>query len=95
MWYLYVVKCSDNSLYCGITKNVQARVLVHNKGTGAKYTRSRRPVVLDDFCKVTSSKSDALKIEYAFKQLSRKKKLETLDFGLAAFSKAYLREQSG
>jgi len=92
MWYLYVVKCNDNSLYCGITKNVQSRVLVHNKGTGAKYTRSRLPVALYDFCKISDSKSDALKIEYAFKRLSRKKKLETLDLGLIAFSKGFLCE---
>mgnify|MGYP001377540806 CR=1 FL=1 len=92
MWYLYVVKCSDNSLYCGITKNVQARVEVHNKGKGSKYTRSRLPVVLDDFCKVSVFKSDALKVEYAFKRLRKKQKIEILNSGLANFSKEYLRE---
>jgi len=94
MWYLYVAKCSDNSLYCGITKDVQSRIESHNKGKGAKYTRSRRPIVLDDFCKVSESRSDALKVEHAFKRLRKKQKIEILNNGLANFSNEYLRGQS-
>lgn len=45
-WTLYLVRCSDNSLYCGITNDLINRLKDHNSGKGAKYTRSRRPVVL-------------------------------------------------
>ncbi|MDD5530025.1 MAG: GIY-YIG nuclease family protein [bacterium] len=46
IWYVYGVRCSDSTLYIGITNNLKARIEKHNKGTGAKYTRSRRPVKL-------------------------------------------------
>ncbi|OGM28723.1 methyltransferase [Candidatus Woesebacteria bacterium RIFCSPHIGHO2_01_FULL_41_10] len=45
-YYFYILRCSDNSLYCGVTCDLQKRLLTHNTGKGAKYTRSRRPVVL-------------------------------------------------
>ena len=73
-WILYVVRCSDDSLYAGITRNLRRRVLEHNCGMkGAKYTRSRRPVVVvyEEEC---SSHSDALKKEWAFKKFSKAKK---------------------
>ena len=73
-WILYVVRCSDDSLYAGITRNLRRRVLEHNCGMkGAKYTRSRRPVVVvyEEEC---SSRSDALKKEWAFKKFSKAKK---------------------
>lgn len=69
-WSVYMVRCSDDSLYTGIAKDVAARVDRHNKGTGAKYTRSRTPVRLVfqfDGC----TKSAALKLEYWIKQWSR------------------------
>lgn len=46
MWRVYLVKCRDGSLYCGITTDLNARIQTHNAGKGAKYTRGRRPVVL-------------------------------------------------
>ena len=46
MWYVYIVRCSDNSLYTGIARDVAARVAQHNSGQGAKYTRGRGPVEL-------------------------------------------------
>jgi len=75
-WVVYLVRCSDKSLYCGITNNLENRLEAHNSGKGARYTRSRRPVTL-----VGSSSgmtmSDALKLEYRVKQLpANKKKLE-------------------
>ena len=73
-WILYVVRCSDGSLYAGITRNLKRRILEHNYGMkGAKYTRSRRPVVVvhEELC---SSHSDALKKEWAFKKLPKAKK---------------------
>ena len=45
-WFFYILKCRDNSLYSGITNNIEHRIKEHNSGTGAKYTHSRRPVAL-------------------------------------------------
>ena len=73
-WLMYVVRCSDGSLYAGVTKNLKRRILEHNYGMrGAKYTRSRRPVevVYEEEC---SDHSVALKKEWAFKKLSKVKK---------------------
>ena len=66
-WFVYLVQCRDNSLYCGISTNVTKRIDIHNQGKGAKYTRSRRPVILA----ATSGAlphTDALKLEYRIKQ---------------------------
>lgn len=74
-WYIYIVRCIDNSLYIGITNNLERRLGQHNKGKGARYTRGRRPVVLlKHFTRTT--KGEALKLEYKLKQLSVKKKIE-------------------
>jgi putative endonuclease len=75
--YFYVLSCKDGSLYAGYTNDLQRRVRLHNEGKGAKYTRGRGPVKLI-FSKLYSTKSEALKAEYAFKQLERKKKLQYL-----------------
>lgn len=73
-WFVYIVQCSDQSLYVGITYDLGARIAKHNKGTGAKYTRSRRPVtLLKTF--LVPSKSEALKLEHKLKQMSRQEKL--------------------
>lgn len=77
-WYVYLVRCSDDSLYCGISNCVEDRVQKHNLGKGAKYTRSRRPVVLVTRVSV-DSKSDALKLEYQVKKRSRVDKIEFLN----------------
>ncbi len=72
-WVVYLVRCSDKSLYCGITNNLTNRLKAHNSGKGAKYTRSRRPVTLVG----TSSemtRSDALKLEHRIKQVPSTKK---------------------
>ena len=77
-WIMYVVECADGSFYAGITTNIKRRLLEHNFGTkGAKYTRSRRPVNLV-FSTECESHSDALKKEYRFKKLTRKRKIEFL-----------------
>jgi len=75
--YFYVLTCRDGSLYGGYTNNLERRIKQHNEGKGAKYTRGRGPVELTYF-KVYVDKGDALKAEYHFKQLTRKKKLELL-----------------
>jgi putative endonuclease len=68
-WVVYLVRCSDESLYCGITNNLKNRLAAHNSGRSAKYTRFRRPVELVDVSSVMM-KSDALKLEYRVKNVS-------------------------
>jgi putative endonuclease len=75
--YFYVLSCKDGSLYAGYTNNISRRLKLHNEGKGAKYTRGRGPVKLI-FSKPFLTKGEALKAEYAFKQLDRKKKQEYL-----------------
>ena len=77
MWHVYILVCSkDNSLYIGITTNVERRIKEHNGSKrGAKYTRSKRPVKLLKSFEVRT-KSDALKLEYKIKQLTRDEKIK-------------------
>jgi putative endonuclease len=75
--YFYVLTCRDGSYYGGYTNNLERRLKLHNEGKGAKYTRGRGPVALT-YSKAYENKSDALKAEARFKQLSRKKKVEFL-----------------
>ena len=73
-WYLYVVECSDGSLYTGITTNIERRINEHNYGDrGAKYTRSRRPVKLI-YKERVIDRSIASKREYRIKRLKRSEK---------------------
>ena len=76
-WYVYILRCTDGTLYTGSTDDVTRRVAVHNSGKGAKYTRGRTPVevVYTEECE---SYSAALKREYAIKQLSRQEKLNLI-----------------
>lgn len=71
----YVLECADSSLYAGYTNNLEKRIAVHNAGKGAKYTRARGPVVCLYF-EEFDTKRQAMQAEYAFKQLTRNKKLE-------------------
>lgn len=73
-WFVYVVCCRDGSLYTGISTDVDARVLRHNDGRGARYTRARRPVRLL-YIERKRSRSNALRREAAIKSLSRAQKL--------------------
>jgi putative endonuclease len=72
-WVIYLLECKDGTLYTGITNDLEKRLASHNAGTGAKYTRGRRPVTLLEF-KTVESQSEALKLEYQIKQLPRFKK---------------------
>ena len=76
-WIVYLVRCSDKSLYCGISNDYKNRLIEHNSGRGAKYTRSRRPVELVGIS-AEMKKSEALKLEYRIKQLPAGKKLSEL-----------------
>ena len=75
MNYVYVLRCSDNSLYTGWTNNLERRIKAHSNGRGAKYTRARLPVELVYF-EEFETKEQAMKREYAIKQMARKDKLE-------------------
>jgi len=72
-WYFYIVRCRDNSLYSGITNNIEERVREHNRGTGARYTLIRRPVVLV-YNERYSNVSEARKRESKIKGWTRTKK---------------------
>jgi putative endonuclease len=77
-WMVYLLQCSDGTLYCGCTNDLNKRIEKHNAGTGAKYTKARRPVVLV-YWEWVENKSAALKREYAIKQLSRQQKMELIE----------------
>ncbi|MBP7005633.1 GIY-YIG nuclease family protein [Patescibacteria group bacterium] len=76
-WHVYMVRCCDDSLYVGISNDVEARIKRHNAGKGAKYTRSRCPVVLV-WCESVENASAARKREVEMKRWSRKEKLHFL-----------------
>jgi putative endonuclease len=76
-WVVYLVRCSDKSLYCGISNDVHRRLKEHNTGRGAKYTRSRRPVELIDISPELP-KGEALKLEYRIKKMSADQKISEL-----------------
>ena len=81
MCYVYILKCSDNTLYTGWTNNLHKRVETHLKGKGAKYTRCRLPVELVYF-ETYEDKISAQKREYRIKRMSRKEKLELIDISI-------------
>ncbi|HEU4729916.1 MAG TPA: GIY-YIG nuclease family protein [Kofleriaceae bacterium] len=69
-WYVYVARCADDTLYCGIARDVAARIAAHDAGTGARYTRGRGPLTLV-LVRRCRDKAGALRLEYAIKQLTR------------------------
>ena len=79
MYYVYIIKCNDDSLYCGITVDLDRRIKEHNESSkGAKYTRSRRPVKLV-WSKLIGNRSEASKEECRIKKLSRLEKLKLIN----------------
>jgi putative endonuclease len=78
MWYVYILECSDGTLYTGITTDLNKRLKTHNNGKGAKYCSSRLPVVLKASFEA-EDRSSASKEEYRIKQLTRKQKLELIN----------------
>ena len=75
MNYAYLVRCIDNSLYAGWTNDIEKRLKSHNDGTGAKYTKSRRPVTLA-YLETFDTRSEAMKREAALKKMTHKQKEE-------------------
>lgn len=87
VWFVYMARCADGSLYTGIARNVAARIALHDAGKGAKYTRGRGPLAV---CAVRRclSRGDALRLELAVKALSRPEKESlTRPRKLAAFAR--------
>ena len=76
-WVLYILECGDQTLYTGITDDLERRLKAHNSGKGAKYTRGRGPLVLR-YQEPCPDKSSALRREREVKKLSREKKLEII-----------------
>ena len=78
-YFIYILKCSDETLYTGIATDVNRRVDEHNNSAkGAKYTKIRRPVELV-YSEESENRSSASKREYEIKKLSRKQKLELVN----------------
>lgn len=73
-WFCYLLQCADDTFYCGITNDLDKRLVVHNAGEGAKYTRGRTPVRLA-FQESCEDKSAALKREIQIKRLTRQAKI--------------------
>ncbi len=73
-WFVYLLRCADGSLYCGITTDPERRLREHNSGRGARYTRGRRPVTLI-YREHLSSRAEAARREAAVKRLRRSAKL--------------------
>ena len=79
-WVVYLLRCADRSLYCGVTNDLSKRLQAHNKGIGAKYTRSRRPVDLVGICEGMTRRG-ALQLEHRIKKLPATRKLKLLKNG--------------
>ncbi|MFC1807947.1 GIY-YIG nuclease family protein [Candidatus Omnitrophota bacterium] len=77
-YYFYILKCSDNSLYSGVTNDLDKRLVRHNAGKASKYTRGRRPVKIA-YRECHSNLSSARKRECEVKRWSRKKKIELIE----------------
>lgn len=79
-WAIYLVECGDGSLYCGIARDLLARVDAHNAGRGARYTRARRPV-RPVYAESVATRSDAQVREHQIKRLTRAEKLVLVQGG--------------
>ena len=77
LWVVYILKCADGSLYTGITNNLKKRVLAHQEGKGAKYTKGRLPLKVIYHEKLPN-RSEALKREIVIKGLDRLEKLKLI-----------------
>jgi len=77
-YYVYILMCADGTYYTGYTTDVERRLKAHNTGKGAKYTRSRRPCTLV-YTEEYPTKQEAMRREYAIKQLTRKEKEDLMN----------------
>ena len=77
MYYTYILRCADGTLYTGWTNDLTGRLSAHNSGTGAKYTRTRLPAALV-YSETFDTKREAMKRECRIKSLSRAQKLDLI-----------------
>lgn len=77
-YYTYILKCADNTLYCGYTNDLEMRLQTHNSGKGAKYTKSRLPVEIVYF-EEFQTKSEAMKRECSIKKLNKADKISLIN----------------
>ena len=82
IYYFYIIRCSDDSLYCGSTNDLNERERKHNEGLGARYTRARRPLKVVYFEKY-SSRSEAMKREAQIKSWTKNKKEDLVKQGFS------------
>ena len=80
LWYVYILKCADNTYYTGITNNIKNRITNHENGTGAKYTKGRGPFILV-FQESRPDRSSASQRERQIKKLSLKQKKQLIESG--------------
>jgi putative endonuclease len=92
-WFVYLARCADDSLYCGISTDVAARVAEHDAGMGARYTRGRGPLAIVATARVRT-KSLALRVEHAVKRLSRPRKLAVTSATLQRIARQVSRRRS-
>lgn len=90
-WVVYILRCSDKSLYTGITNNIEKRLISHNKGEASKYTRSRRPVELLA-TSVKMGKIEVMRLESKIKGMPKEEKLSALKKNIAKKTKTDIRE---
>lgn len=76
-WFVYMVRCSDSSLYTGITTDLNRRLMQHNSGKGSKYTRSRLPAILE-YYESFKSRADSCVRELQIKSLTKLQKEELI-----------------
>jgi putative endonuclease len=78
LYYLYILKCSDGTLYTGVTNNLENRMKVHNSGKGSKYVRTRLPFEVV-YTEEHEDKVSAMKREYVVKQMNRSEKVKLIN----------------
>lgn len=79
-WFVYIVECSDQSLYTGITNDIEKRIITHNKGKGSKAVVGKRPVILV-YSEIYKNKIEAARREFEIKSWKREKKLQLINTG--------------
>ena len=91
IWFVYILECSDGTLYTGITNDLDKRIVAHNAGKGAKYTKGRGPVKLR-YCFMHSSKSSASKREAEIKKWPKEEKIRHIEYWSEARDRIMLSE---
>lgn len=78
MYFTYIIRCGDNSLYTGYTSDINRRIKEHKQGINSKYTRAKKFKKLEVYF-ISGTRSEAMKLEYYIKRLSRNKKLTIIE----------------